>query len=77
MMILLWGFFYVRDWEYFQKFYNHIWGMDSFRAEITNLYDDNYSKVSYITFLGLKIPRKDKINALFKNLKELYLLYYS
>ncbi len=31
--ILLWGFYYVRDWKKKEKFYNHILGMDSFQAE--------------------------------------------
>ena len=76
-LILLWGFYYVRDWDNFQMFYNHIWGMDSFKAEITNLYDDNYSKVSYVSFLGLKIPRTDKIHTLFTNFISIILVFFS
>ena len=77
VLTLLWGFYYVRDWDNFQMFYNHIWGMDSFKAEITNLYDDNYSKVSYVSFLGLKIPRTDKIHALIINFLSIILVFFS
>ena len=65
--ILLWGFYYVRNWKKYEKFYNHIWAMDSFQAEITELYDENYSKVPYIKFLGMKIPKVDKLSALMEN----------
>ena len=65
--ILLWGFYYVRNWKKYEKFCNHIWGMDSFQAEITELYDKNYSKVDYIEFLDLKIPKVDKLSALMEN----------
>ena len=75
--ILLWGFYYVKDWDNFQKFYNHIWGMDSFSAEITNLYDDNYSKVSYVTFLGIKIPKIDKVYSLLVNFISVVLVFFS
>jgi hypothetical protein len=75
--ILLWGFYYVKDWDNYQMFYNHIWGMDSFSAEITNLYDDNYSKVSYVTFLGIKIPKIDKVYSLLVNLISVVLVFFS
>jgi hypothetical protein len=75
--ILLWGFYYVRDWENFQIFYNYIWGIDSFKAQITNFYDDNYSKVSYVTFLGIKIPKEDKIHALLVNILSITLIFIS
>ena len=75
--ILLWGFFYVRDWENFQIFYNYIWGIDSFKAQITNFYDDNYSKVSYVMFLGIKIPKEDKIHALLVNILSITLIFIS
>ena len=65
--ILLWGFYYVRNWKKYEKFCNHIWGMDSFQADITELYDKNYSKVDYIEFLDLKIPKVDKLSALIEN----------
>ena len=77
ILIILWGFYYVRDWDYFQKFYNHIWGIDSFQAEITNLYDDNYSKVSYVIFLGIKIPIIDKFYSLAINCLSIILLFFS
>ena len=76
-LILLWGFYYVKDWENFQLFYNYIWGIDSFKAEITNFYDDNYSKVSYVMFLGIKIPREDKIHALIVNFISIILIFFS
>ena len=75
--ILLWGFYYVRDWKKKEKFYNHIWGMDSFQAEITNLYDENYSKVPYVTFLGMKIPKVDKISTLMSNVISVALVLLS
>ena len=77
IIILLWGFYYVRDWDNFQMFYNHIWGMDSFQAEITNLYDADYSKVTYITFLGIKIPKVNKINNLLVNFISVVLVFFS
>ena len=75
--ILLWGFYYVRDWKKKEKFYNHIWGMDSFQAEVTNLYDENYSKVPYVTFLGITIPKVDKISALMSNFLSVVLVLLS
>lgn len=77
IFVLLWGFYYVRDWKKYEKFYNHIWGMDSFQAEITNLYDENYSKVSYVTFLGIKIPKVDKLSALMVNIISVVLVLIS
>ena len=77
VLIILWGFYYVRDWDNFQMLYNHIWGMDSFKAEITNLFDDNYSKVSYVTFLGVKIPKVDKIHTLLVNFISIILVFLS
>ena len=77
ILISLWGFYYVRDWENFQMFYNHIWGINSVKTEITNLYDDNYSKVSYIMFLGLKIPKIDKVHALLVNFISIILVFFS
>ena len=70
-------FYYVRDWDNFQMFYNHIWGMDSFQAEITNLYDADYSKVTYITFLGIKIPRVNKLHTLLVNFISIILVFFS
>ena len=77
IFILLWGFYYVRHWKKYEKFCNHIWGMDSFQAEITNLYDENYSKVSYVTFLGIKIPKVDKVSALLVNIISVVLVLIS
>ena len=77
IFILLWGFYYVRHWKKNEKFFNHIWGMDSFQAEITNLYDENYSKVSYVTFLGIKIPKVDKVSALMVNIISVLLVLIS
>ena len=74
---LLWGFYYVRDWKKKEKFCNHIWGMDSFQAEVTNLYDENYSKVPYVTFLGIKIPKVDKLSALMVNIISIILVLTS
>ena len=74
---LLWGFYYVRNWRKKEKFFNHIWGMDSFKAEITNLYDENYSKVSYVNFLGMEIPKIDKISALMINIISILLVLIS
>ena len=73
----LWGFYYVRDWKKYEKFYNHIWGMDSFQAEITGLYDENYSKVHYVTFLDIKIPKVDKLSALMVNFISIVLVLLS
>ena len=77
VLIIIWGFYYTRDWDYFQKFYNHIWGIDSFQAEITNLYDDNYSQVSYVIFLGIKIPIIDKCYSLVINCISIILVFCS
>ena len=77
VFILLWGFYYVRDWDNFQMFYNHIWGMDSFKAEITDLYDEVYSKVSYVNFLGITIPTVDKIHSLLVNFISVILVFFS
>ena len=63
--------------ENFQIFYNYIWGIDSFKAQITNFYDDNYSKVSYVMFLGIKIPKEDKIHALLVNILSITLIFIS
>ena len=59
-IIILWGFYYVEDWNCFQKFYNQIWGMNIFMGEKSNSFDDNYNKVSYVTFLDLKMEKVDK-----------------
>ena len=59
-IILLWGFYYLEDWNCFQMFYNQIWGINTFIEEKTNLFDDNYKKVSYVTFLGLKMEKVNK-----------------
>ena len=77
IFISLWGFYYVRHWKKYEKFCNHIWGMDSFQAEITDLYDKNYSKVSYVTFLGIKIPKVDKVSALMVNIISVLLVLIS
>ena len=55
-MVILWGNYYVYSWHSLQGFYNTIWGMDTFKIERSNLYDDNYAKTSFINFLGVKLP---------------------
>ena len=77
VLISLWGFYYVRDWDNFQMFFNHIWGINSVKTEIINLYDENYSKVAYVTFLGIKIPRIDKIHAFLVNFISIVLVFFS
>ena len=77
ILFLLWGFYYVRNWKKYEKFYNHIWGMDSFQTEMSKIYDENYSKVTYVTFLGLKIPKIDKLSALMMNFISIVLVLIS
>ena len=55
-MVILWGNYYVYSWHSLQGFYSTIWGMDTFKIERSNLYDDNYAKTSFINFLGVKLP---------------------
>ena len=77
VIILLWGFYYVRNWKKYEKFCNHIWGMDSFQAEITKIYDENYSKVPYVTFMGIDIPKVDKLSSLMVNFISVVLVFIS
>ena len=58
-IIILWGLYYTEDWSCWQIFYNHIWGINGYIGEKSNLYDENYYKVTHITFLGIKM---EKIN---------------
>ena len=66
-IIILWGLYYTEDWNCWQIFYNHIWGINGYIAEKANLYDENYAKVSHITFLGIKMEKVDNIQK-FKNI---------
>ena len=75
--ILLWGFYYVEDWNYFQKFYNQIWGMNTFMSEKSNSYADNYNKVSYVSFLGVKMEKVDKFQEFFNDFISFMLLFFS
>ena len=59
-VMILWGFYYVEDWNCFQVFFNQIWGINVFKGEESNLYDDNYKKINYVTFLGLKMEKVNK-----------------
>ena len=77
ILILSWGFYYARDWYNFQKFYNYIWTMDSYQTEIINLYKNNYSKSSYVSYLGISIPKVDKLQSLLVNFISIFLIFIS
>ena len=66
-IIILWGLYYTEDWSCWQIFYNHIWGINGYIGEKSNLYDDNYNKVTHITFLGIKIEKINNFQK-FKNI---------
>ena len=59
-IIILWGLYYTEDWSCLQNFYNHIWGIYGYISEKSNLYDENYDKVSHINFLGIKMEKIDE-----------------
>ena len=76
-VIILWGFYYVKDWRRFQTFYNYIWGMNNFVGEKYNSYDNNYNKVSYVTFLGIKMEKIDKFQKLKNKFISLIIIIFS
>ena len=76
-IIILWGFYYVEDWNSFEMFYNQIWGMNLLMEEKSNSFDDNYNKVSYVTFLGIKMEKVDKIEKLITDIISFFLLLFS
>ena len=65
-IIILWGLYYTEDWNCWQIFYNNIWGIYGYISEKSNLYYENYAKVSYIIFLGIKMEKIDNFQ-IFKN----------
>ena len=65
-IIILWGLYYTEDWNCWQIFYNNIWGIYGYISEKSNLYYENYAKVSHIIFLGVKMEKIDKLQ-IFKN----------
>jgi hypothetical protein len=75
--IILWGFYYVSDWKKFQIFYNYIWGMNNFVGEKLNSYEQNYNKVSYITFLGIKMEKVNTFQKIANNLISFLALLFS
>ncbi len=77
IIIILWGHFYVFSWKSYEKVYNTIWGMETFKIETSNLYDDNYSKVSYISFLGIKIPVVTKFDIILKKISTIIITLLS
>ena len=56
-IIILWGFYYTENWSSLQIFYNHIWGINGYIAEKSNLFDENYKTVPYITFFDIKMAK--------------------
>ena len=75
-IIILWGFYYVDDWNCIQKFYNQIWGMNIFMEEKSNSFADNYNKVSYATFLGIKMEKVDKFQKFLSDITSFMLLFF-
>ena len=65
-IIILWGLYYTEDWNCWQIFYNNIWGIYGYISEKSNLYYENYAKVSHIIFLGIKMEKIDNFQ-IFKN----------
>ena len=76
-IIMLWGFYYVKDWKLLQIFYNYIWGMDNFVGEKLNSYEQNYNKVSYVTFLGIKMEKVNIFQKITNNLISFITLLFS
>ena len=76
-IIILWGFYYVKDWKLFQIFYNYIWGMNNFVGERLNSYEQNYNKVSYVTFLGIKMEKVTLFQKITNNLISFIALLFS
>ena len=66
-IIILWGLYYTEDWNSWQIFYNNIWGIYGYISEKSNLYAENYDKVSHIIFLGVKMEKIDNFQK-FKNI---------
>ena len=66
-IIILWGFYYTEDWNCWQIFYKHIWGINGYIAEKSNLFDENYKNVPYITFLDIKMAKMSNLQYI-KNL---------
>ena len=66
-IIILWGLYYTEDWNCWQIFYNNIWGIYGYISEKSNLYAENYDKVSHIIFLGIKMEKIDNFQK-FKNI---------
>ena len=77
VLILSWGFYYARDWNNFQKFYNYIWTMDSYQTEITNLHYNGDFQSSYVSFLGISIPKVDKFQSLLIKSISLFIVFLS
>ena len=77
IIIILWGHFYIYSWKSYERVYNFIWGMETFKIETSNLYDDNYSKVSYISFLGIKIPVVTKFDIFIKKISTIVITLLS
>ena len=76
-IMILWGFYYVDDWNYLQVFYNQIWGMKNFMEEKSNSFAGNYNKVLYVSFLGIKMEKVDKFQKLINGFISFMLLFVS
>ena len=74
ILIILWGHFYLKSWSSNQKIYNYIWGMNTFKLDKNNEYNDNLSKISFLNYLGIKIPIKDYYNIIIKKIIILIIL---
>ena len=68
VLVVLWGNYYVFSWKSLEGFYSAVWGMDAFKIERSNFYDDNYAKLSYINFLGVRLPMMDTFEKLLRML---------
>ena len=76
-IMILWGFYYVEDWNYLQIFYNQIWGMNNFIGEKSNSFAGNYNKVTYVSFLGIKMEKVDKYQKIINSMASFILMFVS
>jgi hypothetical protein len=68
ILIILWGHFYLKSWSSNQTIYNYIWGMNSFKLDKSNEFNDNLSKISFLNYLGIKIPINDYYDIILKKI---------
>ena len=74
ILIILWGHFYLKSWSSNQKIYNYIWGMNTFKLDKNDDFNDNLLKISFLNYLGIKIPIKDYYNIIIKKIIILIIL---